>query len=92
MTTWLHPLICTGICRRPSNLLAAGICTDIPRTPAGSEVGLLSSVGACFCSPRSSVQAEEDGVGLCPLVYTQVLLLRSDGSFTLFVPLVFNRL
>lgn len=48
--------------------------------------------GTRLGSPRESVQVEEEGVGSCPLVHTQVLLLRSDGSFTLFVPLVFDLL
>lgn len=89
---------------RPSNLAAAGLCIDVPRIPAGSRGGerlCLGVGGSCVAScslvldgarlgsPRESVRVEGEEVGSCPLVHTQVLLLRSDGSFTLFVPLVF---
>ena len=61
--------------------MAAGLCIDIHRIPAGSQGGLLPSVGACLSSLRNSMEAEEEGVGLRLQVYTQVLLFRSDGSF-----------
>lgn len=61
---------------------------------AGSVASCSLVLVASLVPPRKSLltKEEEEEVGLSPLVHIQDLLFRTDESFTLFVPLVFNLL